>query len=183
MTTELVNVITKWAIDPMHSEVEFKVKNLLISTITGRFRNFECYVESPNEDFTDAHISFNLDVNSIDTNQPQRDAHLKSNDFFNAEQYPKIWFRSTSFYKINTEYYKLQGELTIRDITRHVELDVIYGGQTYDSFNNHRAGFEVSGVINRKDFNIWWDERNVLGNQVVSDEVKLHMNIQLIEQR
>src|ERR1700761_4588693 len=111
---------TKWSIDPMHSEVQFKVKHLVISTVTGSFQNFEGTVETEGDDFSDAKINFSLDVNSIDTNQEQRDGHLKSADFFDAEKYPHITFESTSVTKDGDDNYKLTGNFTIKGVTKPV---------------------------------------------------------------
>src|SRR5690606_37034324 len=118
---------TKWSIDPMHSEVQFKIKHLVISTVTGSFKKFEGSITTDGEDFTDANVNFSMDVKSIDTNQPNRDEHLKSSDFFEAETYPKITFHSTSFVKSENDY-KMLGNLTMKGITKTVELDVEYGG-------------------------------------------------------
>jgi polyisoprenoid-binding protein YceI len=174
--------ITKWAIDPTHSEVQFKVKHLVISTVTGTFNSFEGTAESESGDFTDAKIKFNIDVNSVDTNQGQRDGHLKSADFFDAEKYPKISFVSTAFKKIKGEQYKLAGNLTIKDVTKAVELDVEFGGLAVDFYGNNKAGFEVTGKINRKDFGLAWDGITEAGAIVVGEEIKLSINVQLAKQ-
>jgi polyisoprenoid-binding protein YceI len=174
--------LTKWAIDPTHSEVQFKVKHLVISTVTGNFNSFEGSVESESDDFTDAKIHFEIATNSIDTNQEQRDGHLKSADFFDAEKFPKIVFNSTSFKKVKGEQYKLVGSLTIKDVTKVVELDVVYGGSATDSYGNHKAGFEVTGKINRKDFGLVWNGVTEAGAVVVGEEIKLNINIQVAKQ-
>src|SRR5476649_2064679 len=131
---------TKWVLDPMHSEVHFKVKHLVISTVTGSFKTFEGELETENDDFTDANISFSLDVDSIDTNQEQRDGHLKAADFFDAEQFPKISFKSTSFKKTGGDEYELKGDLTIKNITKPVTLAVEHGGSAADFYGNTKAG-------------------------------------------
>src|ERR1700760_4067311 len=115
---------TKWVLDPMHSEVQFKVKHLVISTVSGFFKSFEGSLTTDNDDFTDANIEFSLDVNSIDTNQEHRDTHLKSAEFFDAEQFPHITFKSTSFTKKDDEEYELKGDLTIKGVTKPVSLNV-----------------------------------------------------------
>ncbi len=115
---------TKWVLDPMHSEVQFKIKHLVISTVTGLFKTFQGSAQSEGDDFNNANVEFTLDVDSIDTNQEQRDQHLKAEDFFNAAQYPQIKFQSTSFTKTGGSDYKLVGDLTIKDITKPVTLDV-----------------------------------------------------------
>jgi polyisoprenoid-binding protein YceI len=174
--------VTKWAIDPMHSEVQFKVKHLVISTVSGFFKSFEGFVETENDDFEDANIEFTLDTNSIDTNQSQRDEHLKSAEFFDAAQYPQIKFKSTSFKKTGGDEYKLTGDLTIKGITKPVTLNVEHGGSASDFYGNSKAGFEISGKINRKEFGLTWDGVTEAGAIVVGEDIKLLINIQLIKQ-
>lgn len=169
--------LTKWVLDPMHSEVQFKVKHLVISTVTGSFKKFEGTMETENDDFTGADINISLDVNSIDTNQDQRDGHLKGADFFDAEQYPSITFKSTSLEKAGDDYV-LKGDLTIKGITKPVTLTAEHGGSATDFYGNTKAGFDVVGKINRKDFGLTWDGITEAGSVVVSDEVKLIFNVQ-----
>jgi polyisoprenoid-binding protein YceI len=172
---------TKWTLDPMHSEVQFKVKHLVISTVSGFFKTFEGELITENEDFTGAEIDFSLDVNSIDTTQSQRDEHLKSPEFFDAATYPKITFKSTSF-TADGDDYKLVGNLTIKDITKPVTLAVEYGGSAGDFYGNTKAGFEVTGKINRKEFGLTWDGVTEAGSIVVGEDIKLIMNIQFAKQ-
>lgn len=174
-------VKTNWLIDPMHSEVHFKVKHLVISTVTGTFKSFEGSLETSKADFQDAIIQFSMDVNSIDTNQEHRDVHLKSADFFDAEQFPKISFKSTSFVK-NGDDYVLTGDLTVKNVTKQVKLDVEFGGVATDFYGNEKAGFEVSGKISRKEFGLTWEGITEAGAIVVGDDIKLSMNIQLAKQ-
>ncbi|HEY1061322.1 MAG TPA: YceI family protein [Daejeonella sp.] len=174
-------VKTKWIIDPTHSEVHFKVKHLVISTVTGTFKSFAGSMESENEDFQDAAIEFTLDVDSIDTNQEQRDGHLKSADFFDAEQFPKILFKSTSFKKVGDDY-ELSGDLTVKNVSKPVKLNVEYGGRATDFYGNDKAGFEVSGKISRKEFGLTWDGITEAGAIVVGDEIKLQINVQFAKQ-
>lgn len=171
-----------WVIDASHSEITFKVKHLVVTTITGKFNTFEGSIESPSDDFSDATIRFSADVNSINTGNEQRDGHLQSDDFFNAEKFPKIMFASTSFKKTGSNEYKLVGDITIRDITKSIELDVEYGGIIADPWGNTKAGFELNGKISRKDFDLKWNVLTETGSAVVSNEVKLHMNIELHKQ-
>jgi polyisoprenoid-binding protein YceI len=175
------SVKTNWLIDPMHSEVHFKVKHLVISTVTGIFKSFEGSLETSSVDFEDASIQFSMDVNSIDTNQEQRDVHLKSADFFDADQFPKISFKSTSFKKDGDDY-ALIGDLTIKNVTKQVTLNVEFGGVATDFYGNDKAGFEVSGKISRKEFGLTWDGITEAGAIVVGDDIKLSMNIQLGKQ-
>ena len=170
-------VKTKWAVDPMHSELGFRVKHMMISTVSGYFENFEVNVKSENKDFKDADIEVRIRVNSINTGEKDRDAHLKSDDFFNAENYPEIVFVSKAY-----DGLKLIGDLTIRDITRKVELNVEYNGTVLDPYGQTKAGFELSGEINRKDFGLKWNAVTEAGSIVVADKIKLVMGIQLIKQ-
>ena len=176
------DTLTKWTIDTVHSEINFKVKHLVISTVTGKFKTFGATLESESSDFKNAGIRFEADIDSIDTNNGDRDAHLKSEDFFHAEEHPKLSFTSTSFEKVDGSSYKLKGDLTIRGNTRPVELDAVYGGTVQDPYGNTKAGFEVSGVINRKDFGLAWDAVTEAGNIVVSDQVKLDLNVQFTQE-
>jgi polyisoprenoid-binding protein YceI len=174
--------VTKWVLDPMHSEVQFKVKHLVISTVSGFFKSFEGSMETENEDFQDAEIDFSLDIASIDTNQSQRDGHLKSPEFFDAEKYPKITFKSTSLKKKEDDEYTLEGHLTIKDVTKPVTLDVEYGGTTNDFYGNTKAGFEITGKINRKDFGLTWDGITEAGSVVLGEDIKLLINVQFAKQ-
>lgn len=169
---------TKWGIDTTHTEVQFKVKHLVISTVTGFFKKFSGSVESESDDFDGAQVNFSLDVNSIDTNQADRDAHLKSPDFFAAEQYPTLDFTGT-LKKISGSTYKLNGDLTVRGTSKTVVLDVDFGGIMVDPWGNTKAGFEINGKINRKDFGLNWSALTEAGGMVVSDEVKIHINAEL----
>lgn len=177
MSTATV-VATKWGIDTTHTEVQFKVKHLVISTVTGFFKKFSGSVESESEDFDGASVNFSLDVNSIDTNQADRDAHLKSPDFFAAEQYPTVDFVGT-LKKVTGTDYKLDGALTMRGTTKAVVLDVVFGGIMVDPWGNTKAGFEINGKVNRKDFGLNWNALTEAGGMVVSEDVKLHINAEL----
>lgn len=171
-----------WVIDPMHSEVQFKVRHLVISTVTGSFNNFSASLEAEKEDFSDAKVSFTAEIDSIDTNNAQRDAHLKSDDFFNAEKYPQLSFTSTSFEHKSGNQYVLNGHITLRDVTKPVVLDVEFGGVTKDPYGQTKAGFEVVGKINRQEFGLRWSVATEAGGLVVSDEVKLILNVQFTKQ-
>jgi polyisoprenoid-binding protein YceI len=174
---------TKWVIDPMHSEVQFKVKHLVISTVTGFFKSFEGSMETTNDDFQDAEIDFAINIDSIDTNQSQRDEHLKSADFFDAAKDPQITFKSTSFKKVDDDDYKLTGDITIKGITKPVTLDVEFGGSTDDFYGNTKAGFEITGKVNRKDFGLTWDGITEAGSVVVGEDIKLMINVQFAKQK
>jgi polyisoprenoid-binding protein YceI len=171
---------TKWIIDPTHSEVAFKVKHLVISTVTGYFRKFEGAAESASEDFNGASVTFSLDVNSIDTNQSDRDQHLKSADFFDTASFPSIAFAGKLVNQGGE--YQLQGDLTLKGITQQVTLDVTYGGTVADPYGQTKAGFEIEGKLNRKDFGLTWSAITEAGSVVVSDQVRLQFSIQLVKQ-
>lgn len=173
--------IGNWVLDPTHSEIQFKVKHLVISTVTGTFKSFEGNFTTQNEDFTNAAIDFFIAVDSIDTNQVDRDNHLRSADFFDAEKYPTIKFKSTSFTKEGDDY-KLKGDLTIKDVTKPITFDVEYGGIATDFYNNQKAGFEVTGKINRKEFDLTWNAVTEAGAIVVGEDIKLIVNVQFIKQ-
>lgn len=176
-TTQLVKT---WAIDPVHSEIHFKVKHMMVSTVTGSFDEFSGTVKSENDDFKDAEIEFSTKIASINTKNSDRDAHLKSDDFFNAAEYPELKFISSSFTREGEDEYKLKGYLTIRDITKEVELDVLFNGQAVDPYGNTKAGFEITGKINRKDFGLKWSAVTEAGSIVVGDQIRLDLNVQLI---
>ena len=171
-----------YKIDAAHSEITFKVKHLVISTVSGSFSKFDGGMESSNDDFSDAKITFEADVDSISTNNEQRDAHLKGSDFFNAEQFPKITFESTSFVKQDDEEYILNGNLTIFGTTNPVSLKVEHGGNVTDPWGQHKEGFEIEGKIKRSDFGLKWNALTEAGGAVVSDEIRLHINIELTKQ-
>lgn len=171
---------TKWTIDPTHSEVTFKVKHLMISTVTGRFKVFEGQAETETEEFKNVkNIEFKADVKSIDTNNAQRDEHLRSGDFFAAEDHAEMIFKAGSF-DVNSD--KLQGELTIRNTTKPVTLDVDFGGVVVDPYGQTKAGLTVSGKISRKDFGLTWDAVTEAGSVVVSDQVRLSVEVQFVKQ-
>jgi len=167
--------MTHWKIDPTHSEVNFKVKHLLISTVRGHFNNFEASIEADKENFSDAKIKFEADTNSINTQNEQRDAHLKSADFFDAEKHPKLSFVSTSVKKISDHELEVKGNLSIRGITKEVTLNVIYNGTVAGFGGLEVAGFEISGKLNRFDYGLQWNALTEAGGVVVSNEVKIEI--------
>jgi len=173
---------TIWNVDPMHSEVLFKVKHLVISTVTGSFKSFSGTVVTEEDQFENAEIEFTVDVSSVDTGQPARDEHLRNADFFEAETYPQFRFVSASFTKIKSDLYKLTGNLTIKGITKEVELEAEYGGTEKDSWGNIKVGFEISGTIDRKDFNVTFNALTETGGLALGEKIKLIANIQLAKQ-
>jgi polyisoprenoid-binding protein YceI len=172
----------KWSIDPMHSEVDFKVKHLMISTVTGHFNKFNLDVVTDGDDFTTAsEILFTADIDSIDTNNDQRDAHLKSEDFFHAAKHAQLEFKGAN-YETNGDVAKLYGDLTIKGVTKPVSLKVEFGGIATDPYGQTKAGFTVTGKISRKEFGLTWNAVTETGSVVVGDEIKINAEVQLIKQ-
>ena len=173
---------TKWKIDPSHSEIQFKVKHLMITTVTGYFKKFDLDVVTESDDFATARqIEFTADIDSIDTNSVQRDTHLKSADFFNAEQHAQLLFTGKK-YEAKGDEAKLHGDLTIRGVTKPITVKVEFGGIVVDPYGQTKAGFTVSGKISRKEFGLTWNAVTEAGHVVVSDEIKIHAEIQLVKQ-
>ncbi|MCS6990499.1 MAG: YceI family protein [Chitinophagales bacterium] len=171
---------TRWNLDASHSNVKFTVTYTGVAEMDGKFNSFHGTILSSKEDFTDAQIEFTVDVASIDTDNEKRDEHLRSDDFFNAEKYPKMTFRSTSFRKTGDRTYVLEGDLTIRDVTKRVKFDVTYGGTTLDARGNTRAGFVARSTINRFDYNLKWNK--VVENvAVVGDQVQIRVNVTFVK--
>jgi polyisoprenoid-binding protein YceI len=167
----------KWVIDPTHSEIGFKVKHMMISTVTGYFDKFDAVAYAEGDDFKNAEVEVTVDVTSVNTKQTDRNNHLKSDDFFNAEKFPQMTFKSKSF-----DGATLTGDLTIRDITKEVSLDVDFNGIATDPYGQTKAGFEVSGEISRKEFGLKWNAVTEAGSVVVADKVKLAVDVQFVKQ-
>ena len=172
---------TKWVLDPTHSEIGFKIKHLMITNVSGNFNKFEVRAETVEHDFTKAKINVDIEVESINTNSSQRDQHLRTADFFEAETFPTIHFQSTSFDKTETGIYKLTGKLTLKGVTKEVELTAEYGGTEKDHYGNTKIGFEVSGVINRKEFGLSFNSLTETGGLALGENVKLIGNVQLVK--
>jgi polyisoprenoid-binding protein YceI len=173
---------TKWNLDPTHSEIGFKVKHMMITNVSGSFGKFDVQVNTDGNDFTTANISFDADLNSISTGNPDRDNHLKSADFFDATRYPRLKFTSSELVKKDSDSYTLHGDLVIRDVVRPVKLDVEFGGIGKDPWGNEKAGFTITGKINRTDYNLNWNAALETGGVLVSEEVRLFAEVQLIKQ-
>ena len=173
---------TKWSLDPTHSEINFKIKHMMISNVTGSFTKFNVTAETDGDNFANSKVSFSTDVNSINTNNEQRDGHLKSADFFDMEKYPQIKFEGTKFEKASDEEYALHGNLTIRDVTKPVSLKVDFGGIAKDPYGNIKAGFTLDGKINRKDFGLTWNAATEAGGLLVGEDLKVQAEIQLVKQ-
>lgn len=173
---------TKWVLDPAHSEVTFKVKHLMITNVKGEFRNFNVTALSDGFNFLADSISVNIDASSIFTNNSDRDVHLKSPDFFDVEKFSSLTFQGKSLQKESEDEFKLIGNFTIKDISREVSLDVEFGGINTDPWGNQKAGFSLSTKINRKDWDLTWNAALETGGVLVSDEVKIAAEIQLVKQ-
>lgn len=172
---------TKWAVDPTHSELQFKVKHLMISTVTGSFKNFNANLETQGDDFSTAKISFDGEVNSVNTNNTDRDNHLKSPDFFDVEKFPKMTFTSTGVEKDGDDFV-VTGDLTIRDVTKSIKLNAEFGGIITDPWGNVKAGFNLNSKINRTDFGLTWNAALEAGGVMVSNDVKILGEFEFVKQ-
>lgn len=172
---------TKWTLDPAHSELQFKVKHLMITTVTGSFTDISGSVEAENDTFENASVSFEAKINSINTANTDRDNHLKSADFFDAEKYPVMSFNSTSFNKDGDDY-TLTGDLLMKGVTKSVKLNVEFGGIATDPWGNVKAGFTLNGKINRTDFGLSWNAALEAGGVMVSEEVRILGELQFTKQ-
>lgn len=182
MTATATIATTKWVLDTSHSDVQFKIKHLMISTVTGQFNKFSGSVETDSEDFTNAKVFFIADISSISTNNEQRDAHLKNSDFFDATNFPELIFESDSIEKISDDEYKLRGTLTMRGISKKITLNATFGGITKDPWGNTKAGFSVTGKINRQDFGISFGAVTETGGLLLDNEVKVIAEVQFAKQ-
>jgi polyisoprenoid-binding protein YceI len=170
---------TTWSVDNSHSNVKFSITHLVVSEVEGSFKTYGGKVTAPSDDFQNADIQFSVDVASINTDDANRDGHLKAEDFFNAEKYPKMTFKSTSLKKVNGKNYVLEGDLTIRDITKRVKFDVVHTGVVKDPYGNTKAGFKAKTQIKRFDYGLKWSAAVETGGLVVSNEVDITLNIEL----
>ncbi len=179
LVSTVIAAQTKWKFDKAHTTIGFSVTHLVITEVEGKFKKFGGKIITPGDDFENAQVEFWADVNSISTENKKRDKHLKSDDFFNAEKFPKLTFKSKSFKKVGEKKYKLVGDLTIRDKTKEVELDVTHNGTIKDPLGNTRAGFKIEGEINRFDFGLKWNKLMELGGAVVGKTVRIKINTEL----
>jgi polyisoprenoid-binding protein YceI len=176
-------VKTKWGIDPTHSEIAFKVKHLMISNVKGVFKEFDASIYTTGEDFMTSEIDFWLNPATIDTGVPDRDTHLKSADFFDVENFKQISFAGNTCEAVDNDgSYTLNGDLTIKGITKQIKLDVEFGGVMKDPWGNEKAGFTLNGKINRKDWGLVWNAALETGGVLVSDEVRISCEVELVKQ-
>jgi polyisoprenoid-binding protein YceI len=171
----------KWALDPTHSEIQFKVKHLMITTVTGQFNEFEGEVETEGDDFSTARIRFSANINSISTNNAQRDAHLRNSDFFDADNHPQLTFISEKLEKVDDENYLLHGTLTMRGESKKEILKVEFGGIVQDPWGNTRAGFTITGKINRQEYGVSFSAATETGGLLLSDEIKIASTVQFVK--
>ncbi len=185
LVTSLINAQSKesvWVVDKAHSKIGFSVTHLLISEVEGYFKDFEIKVVTDRDDFENAKIEFTAKTASIFTDNDRRDEHVRSDDFFNAEKFPEMKFVSKSFKKTGKNKYRLVGDLTIRDVTKQVTLDVVYNGTIKDPWGNLKAGFNVTGQLNRFDYGLKWNALTELGGAVVDKIVKIRIHVELNKQ-
>lgn len=183
LTNTVLFAQTKWTTDKTHSSVKFSVPHLVISEVEGQFKSFEGTISSPSADFNNAAISFTVDVKSIDTENSDRDKHLLSADFFDADKYPQMSFKSTSFKKISANKFLLTGNLTLHGVTKPVKFNVTYGGTAKDGYGNTKAGFKASAVINRFDYGLQWNTLTEAGGATVGKDVTLDLKLEFAQQK
>jgi polyisoprenoid-binding protein YceI len=169
---------TKWAIDTDHSSVDFSIRHMMIANVKGTFHNFSAVVEADVTDLTNATIDFKVELSSIDTRNKDRDAHLVSADFFDAEKFPEMTFRSTDIKKNGEGEYNVIGELTIHGITKPETFMVTFEGQGKDPWGNEKVGFSAQGTINRADYGLTWNSALETGGVLVGDKVKVSLQIE-----
>jgi polyisoprenoid-binding protein YceI len=173
---------TKWGVDPVHTDITFKVKHLMITTVTGHFGKYAIEVETEGDDFSNAKkIEFTADINSIETGNEQRNAHLRSADFFDVDKNPQLKFTGTK-YEVNGDEAKLHGDLSIGGITKPITLDVEFGGIVQDPWGGERTGFNIKGKLSRKEFGLLYNAVTEAGGVVVGDEVKINADVQLVKE-
>jgi polyisoprenoid-binding protein YceI len=174
---------TKWTVDVVHSSIKFTVTHLVISEVEGQFNTYSGTVTATNPDFNDASVDFTIDVNSINTDNGMRDKHLKSPDFFNAEKFPQITFKSTSFKKVKDNIYNLTGDLILHGTTKQVKFDVIYGGTANDGYGNIKAGFKATTTINRFDYGLEWNKLTEAGGATVGKDITIVVRVELAKSK
>ena len=180
-SAEEVVTSQSWNIDGVHSKIRFSVKHMVIAEVEGQFNKFDFNLINEQEDFSSSQVELIIEAGSVDTRNNDRDNHLRSADFFDVEKFPTIKFTSTSVKKINDEKYKMLGDLTIKDYTKPIELDVTYGGQIKDPWGNTRAGFNVKGSLNRFDYGLKWNNLIETGGAVVGKNINVNCDIEVVK--
>ncbi|MFD2968952.1 YceI family protein [Sphingobacterium bambusae] len=169
-----------WNLDKAHSELEFKVKHMMISNVKGQFQDFNVTVDTDSADLSDAQVTVEIKTNSITTKNEPRDQHLKSDEFFNSSTYPDITFTSKEITKVDDDEFTLHGDLTIKGVTKPAVFTAEFGGLAKDPWGNKKAGYTVSGKINRQDFGLTWNAALETGGVMVSEEVRFHADVQFV---
>ena len=176
--------IKKWILDKAHTQIQFRVKHLMITTVMGGFSSFDASIETEDEDFMTTKIDFTADTDSVSTGNADRDAHIKGPDFFDVANYPKLKFVTTKLEKLGKEkVYKMYGDLTIRNVTKNIGLDVEFAGIVKDPWGNDKAGFIITGKIDRRDFGLKWNVITEAGSILVGEEARISCEVQLTEQK
>ncbi|MDA3944928.1 MAG: YceI family protein [Bacteroidetes bacterium] len=173
---------TNWKIDHAYSNVTFEVDHMVVSTVTGKFQEFEGDIKSDKDDFSDAKISFTIQAASVNTNNEKRDNHLRDEDFFEVATYPTIEFVGKKLVPVSGKKYTITGDLTMHGVTKEIELDVKYNGTIKDPWGNIRAGFKVSGELNREDYGLTWNNALEAGGVLVGEEVEIQINLELVKE-
>ena len=173
--------LTKWEIDPAHSNLEFKVKHLMITNVKGEFKNFQVTADANGSDFIPETIKVTIDAASVYTNNNDRDTHLKSADFFDVEKFKELTFTGSSLKKVDDENFLLKGELTIKGVAKEVTLEVEFGGVNADPWGNEKIGFSLSGKINRKEFGLNWNAALETGGVLVGEDIKISGELQFVK--
>jgi polyisoprenoid-binding protein YceI len=181
--TIAISAQTSWSIDKSHSEIGFSVSHMVISDVEGQFHKYDATVETDGDNWENAKVNFTIDVASIDTDNEDRDNHLRSDEFFNAEKYPHITFVSKSMKKVDDNKYELTGDFTMRDVTKEITLDVTHRGTVTDPWGNTRAGFKIEGSVDRQDYGINWDKTLDTGGLVAGNEVEFNIGVELVKQK
>jgi polyisoprenoid-binding protein YceI len=172
---------TKWNLDGTHSGINFAVRHMVVSKVRGRFAAFVGTLDLDDADLTQSTIDVTIDASSIDTGTVQRDDHLRSADFFDVEKFPTLRYRSKGIERLSEAHFRVIGDLTIRDVTREVPLDVEYGGRGKDPWGNERAGFSARAAIDRKDFGLRWNQALETGGVLVGDKVEIDLDLQTVK--
>ena len=173
---------TKWSLDPTHSELQFKIKHLMISNVSGALKNFQAEVETEGEDFSSARINLIAQMDSISTNNEQRDTHLRNSDFFEVEKYPELKFKSTKVEKADSDTFVVYGELTMKGVTKRIKLNAEFNGIVKDPWGNERAAFTVTGKINRTDWGMNFNSVMETGGVMLGEEVKINSELEFLKQ-
>lgn len=170
--------ISKWALDPAHSSVDFSIRHMMIANVKGAFHNFSATIEADPTDLTTATIEFTVDTASVDTRNKDRDAHLVSADFFDVENFPNLTFRATNIEKNDEGEYNVTGDLTLHGVTKQETFAVTFEGQGKDPWGNEKVGFSATGSVNRSDYGLTWNAALETGGVLVGDKVKINLQLQ-----